>query len=150
MSKTECYSCFVVESAGTYREPLGFVAAENSDFDPDELTSLLKERPFRERRMGAPRKSGHGLYPYSRWYGCRQTRPTLDAAEQCEKIAARLKPLIPQLKDFRSRHNVEFLLLVSPTIGNSLPTIHFSRAVVEFCQEVGAEIGIDLRLAEDE
>ena len=151
MKRTECYACFVVESAGTYQEPLGFVAAQNSDFDPDDLTRILKAKPFRVRRMGAPRRSGHGLYPYSKWYGFRQDKPDWDAAEQCARIVQGMRPLIPALQAFRENFNVEFTLLIVVRIGNGVvPVLHFNREVIEFCSETGTEIGINLQVYDED
>lgn len=150
MKKTEVYSYFTVESAGDHHDALGFIPADNSDFDPAELTKLLGIKPFRARKLGEPRRNGHGLYPASVWSGCRQESPSLDGAEQCARIAEKLRPLAPQLKEFKKRYAVDYTLIVVPRLANAVvPVLHFDRAVVRFCAEIGAEIGVDLRFEDD-
>lgn len=65
MNQTSCYSYFDICSTGTIQNEIGFVAAENSCFDPDYITEKLGIEPFRTLKMGTPRKNGHGHYPFS-------------------------------------------------------------------------------------
>ena len=145
MDKTTCYSYFAISSAGEIQNDVGFVAAKNSYFDPDEITKTLGIQPFDVRMMGTPRKNGHGVYPFSDWAACRQEEPVMDAEEQCLRIVRELTPHIPDLNKIREQYNVSFSILVVPYIHNEeAPVLGFNSEIIEFCHLTKTEIGIDL------
>ena len=43
--RTAMYSEFIIQSNGTIKENIGFVANPNSAFDPDEITKMLNIIP---------------------------------------------------------------------------------------------------------
>ncbi len=79
MDKTTCYSYFAICSNGIIKNGVGFIANPNSDFDPDYVTEKLGIEPYDAKKMGTPRKNGHGKYPFSDWGACKQTEPALDS-----------------------------------------------------------------------
>lgn len=145
MEKTACYSYFAICSSGKIRDGIGFIASENSYFDPDDITAKLGINPFDTRKMGTPRKNGHGHYPFSDWACCKQTEPALDAEEQCRKIVRELHDLIPQLQEIKKEHNVDYSIIIVPHIHNEEnPILGFDSEIIEFCYLTGTEIGVDM------
>lgn len=142
---TNCYSYFAICSNGVLDYYNGFIAAENSDFGPDSITEALGIIPFDTAKKGTPRKSGRGLYPFSRWCGCKQTEPKIDVYEQCLKIVRELKPLIPVLSELKKKYNIQYTIQSVPSIYNdSTPIVCFDSEIIEFCYLTGTEIGVDM------
>ena len=151
MSKTVCHSEFSIQSAGEICDRIGFVAAENSFFDPDEITKMLGIRPFETRTMGTPRKNGHGTYPFSIWSACRQEEPVMDAQEQCLSIVRELTPHIPTLNRIRELYNVSFTIQIAPHIYHEeAPILWFDHEIIEFCHRTKTEISVDLYIYDRE
>ncbi len=151
MNQTTCYSYFAICSAGSIRNKIGFVAAENSYFDPDSITAKLAIEPFLTHKMGNPRKNGHGYYPFSDWACCKQCEPALDAEEQCRKIVRQLRPLIPQLQEIKKEYNVDYTIIIVPYIYNEdTPVLGFDSEIIEFCYLTGTEIIVDLYVCDQE
>ena len=145
MDKTSCYSYFAICSEGEIQYGLGLVAAENGNFDPEEISKMLGILPFRAWAAGTPRGKGNGVFRFSMWSACRQDEPALDAGEQCLKIVRELTPLIPELNRIREQYNVSFSILIVPKIYNEeTPTLVFDSEIIEFCHLTKTEIGIDL------
>ena len=145
METTSCYSYFYIESEGEILPDVGFVAAENSFFEPDEITALLGIQPFETRRMGDPRKNGDRTYPFSSWSACRQDEPAMDAGEQCLAIARQLRDKLPVLQEIARKTNVAFGILIVPDVWDGeVPAMYFEREVIEFCHRANASIQIDL------
>ena len=151
MEKTTCYSYFAIYSSGEIRDGIGFVASENSDFDPDDITAKLGYNPFETKKMGTPRKIGHGLYPFSNWSCCKQTEPALDAEEQCRKIVRELYDLIPQLQEIKKEYNVDYSIIIVPHIYNDEnPLLAFDSEIIEFCYLTGTERSVDMYIYDKE
>lgn len=151
MKQTSCHSYFAICSTGTIRNGIGFVAAENSCFDPDYISEKLGIKPFETRKMGTPRKNGHGHYPFSEWACCRQTEPALDAEEQCRRIVRQLRPLIPQLQEIKKEYNVDYSIIIVPHIYiEENPILGFDSEIIEFCYRTGAEISVDMYIYDKE
>lgn len=151
MEKTSCYSYFAICSAGEIRDGVGFVAGENSYFDPDCITEKLGLKPFDVNKMGAPRKSGHGQYPFSDWACCKQTEPALDAEAQCKKIVRELYPLISQLQEIKTEYNVDYTIMIVPHIYNEeSPILGVDSEIIEFCYRTGTEIAVDMYVCGNE
>lgn len=144
MDKTTCHSCFVIESAGELRDGIGLVAAENGFFDPEEITKLLGIRPWDTKKMGTPRKNGHGVYTFSSWSGCRQDEPALDARKQCLAIVRELTPHIPALDRIREACNVTFDICIVPYIYHEqAPFLRFDGEILSFCHRTGTGLIVD-------
>ena len=145
MAKTSCYSYFAICSAGEIQNGVGFVAAENSYFDPDHITEKLGIEPFEPHKMGTPRKNGHGCYPFSDWACCKQCEPALDAEEQCRQIVRELSARIPLLQEIKKQYNVNYCILIVPSIYNEEnPILGFDSEIIEFCYHTGTEIAVDM------
>ena len=145
--KTTCYSYFDICSEGELQYGVGFVAEENSEFDPDYITELLGIEPHNKWRTGEPRRHGagvYGAYKFSRWGACRQDTPENDAREQCLAIVRMLKDKIPALKQIKREYNVSFCIIVVPEIYNEeAPALCFDEEIIEFCHATGTVIDID-------
>ncbi len=151
MKNTSCYSYFAICSSGEIRNGSGFVAAENSYFDPDFITAKLGIEPFETRKMGTPRKNGHGCYPFSDWSCCKQAEPAQDAEEQCRIIVRRLRKLIPQLLEIKEQYNVDYSIIIVPHICNEdKPILGFDSEIIEFCYHTGTEIAIDMYIYDED
>lgn len=145
MDKTTCYSYFAICSNGIIKNNGGFVANPNSHFEPDYITGKLHITPYDSKKMGTPRKNGHGKYPFSDWAACKQIEPTIDAEEQCLRIVRILKDKIPALLAIKEEFDVTFSIVVVPHIYNEeTPILGFNMEIIEFCYLTGTEIGIDL------
>lgn len=151
MEKTSCRSYFAICSAGDIQNGVGFVAAENSFFDPDEITKMLEMQPYNTTLMGAPRGNGHGFFPFSFWCACEQTEPAIDAEEQCLKIVRELSPKIPILNKIYEQYNVDFAIEVVPKVFHEqAPILCFNREIIDFCYLTKSEIDIDLYVFNEE
>ena len=143
--KTHCHSDFSIGSKGNILNRIGFVADENSDFDPDYITKKLNIEPYRTRRMGTPRKNLKSVYPFSSWSACHQDTPALDAEEQCLQIVRMLADKIPDLLQIKSEYNVTFTITIVPHIYHEeQPVLYFNQEIIDFCHATGTTIGIDL------
>ena len=151
MAQTSCHSYFAICSSGEIRDGIGFVAAENSYFDPDDITAKLGIAPFDKKKMGALRKNGYGHYPFSNWACCRQDEPALDAEEQCRRIVRLLRPFIPHLQEIKKEYNVDYSIIIVPHICNEEnPVLGFDSEIIEFCYETGTEISVDMYIYDKE
>ena len=145
MDKTSCYSYFAICSNGTIKNNIGFVANENSNFNPDYIINKLKLEPYDTKKMGTPRMNGHGTYPFSDWAACKQTEPELDIEVQCMNIIEILKIKVALLLEIKNEVDVTFCINIVPHIINEeTPAIVFNKEIIEFCYLTGTEIGIDL------
>ena len=145
MEKTACYSYFYICSEGEILPDVGFSAAENSFFEPDEITTLLGIHPDETSRMGDPRKYGPGTYPFSSWTACRKDEPALDAGEQCLAITRQLRDKIPALQKIARKYNAAIGIMIVPEVWDGeAPAMNFDREVIEFCHRIGASIQIDM------
>ena len=143
--KTTCFSYFAICNRGEIRPNIGFVAEENSGFDPEEFTRLLGIVPFASNRLGTLRPNGHGVWPFSCWSACKQSEPRLDAEAQCLSIVRTLQDKIPILLQIKQKYAVDFSLIIVPEIENGeTPVLCFSQRIIDFCHATGTEIGIDL------
>lgn len=151
MEQTSCYAYFSICSAGTIQNGIGFVAAENSCFEPDYISEKLGIEPFKMHKMGTPRKNGHGYYPFSEWACCKQNEPALDAEEQCREIVRKLRPLIPQLQEIKTEYNVDYSIIIVPHIYNEeAPILGFDSEMIAFCYHTGTEIAVDMYVYDKE
>lgn len=143
-NQTSCRTYFSITSNGIIEPGIGFIANKNSDFDPEELTKRLGIQPFKTRKMGSPRGTGHGIFPFSSWDACLQKEPALDGEEQCLRIVRMLRDKIPILNEIRREIDVEFTLMIVTHIHHEeQPELGFGREIIEFCYLTGTEIGLD-------
>lgn len=151
MEKTKCYSYFCIESAGEILDMVGFVADDNSFFEPDKITEILGIEPFKTKLMGSQRKNGKGVFPFSNWCACKTTEPILDAEEQCLNIVRKLKPLIPKLNEIKRMYNVNFDIMIVPYVYNEeSPILCFTNEIIEFCYLTKTEIIVDMYVFDKE
>ncbi len=144
------FSFFLIKSAGRLDFMKGFIPAENSAFDPEQITELLSITPFDTCTIGTPKPYGKNAYNFSAWYGCLQTEPETDRFDQCSKIAGMLKPHISDLQKIKELYNVSFCIEVYPRSGNAEGIISFSHDVIELCYLTGTEIVVDMFCYETE
>lgn len=150
MNKTTCYSEFVIQSNGKMTKN-GFKANRNSDFNPDEITRLLKITPYHKTVMSAPRPNGVGNYPFSTWRGCKKEEPILDVEKQVKKIVEELKEKIPTLLQIKEHYDIRFYIAIVPSIYNEeAPVIDFNKDIIDFCHKTGTEIGVHLYVFDKE
>ena len=141
--ETYCYSYFDIGSEGDILNSTGFVAANDSEFDPAHITDLLQIEPFVTRKKGEPRKGG-GVFTFSSWSACRQCSPAIDAQAQCLSIVGALRSKIPILRQIKQKYNVVYTIFIVAHIYNSQsPILYFDSEIVEFCDATGTIIEID-------
>ena len=143
--ETTCYSYFTICSEGEILNYVGFVAEENSDFDPDHITELLGIEPHSKWREGDPHpRPSAGIFSFSRWSACRQESPADNAYEQCLAIVRMLKDKIPALMQIKREYKVWFGIEIVPEIHNEdAPAISFDEEIIAFCHATGTMIDID-------
>ncbi len=144
MSKTTCYSEFIIQSSGKMTEN-GFISNSNSFFKPEEITEILKITPHRTTTMNEPRPLSGGNYPFSTWCGCKKEEPTLDANIQVHAVVEMLKEKIPLLLQIKKKYDVNFSIVIVPSIYNEeAPYIQFDQEIIDFCFQTHTEIGVHL------
>ena len=147
---TVVFTSFYIESSGNFENindySCRYVPDENSVFDPDVITKMLKVSPTHTR---------YGSYdenhPRISSWEYRIPEPSLDAEEQLVQLSRKFSPLIPKINEIKSKYNVEVGLMIVPHIySEEAPIIGLSRDVIEFCQKVGAEVTSDTYVYECE
>lgn len=143
--RTAMYSEFIIQSNGTIKENIGFVANPNSTFDPDEITKMLNIIPNNTMKLGEERKKGKGLYPFSTWSGCRKDTPRLEVEKQIMSSINQLKDKISILKEIKKKYDVNFYMKSVPSIFNEeAPYVHYNQKIIDFCYQTGTELGVHL------
>ena len=147
---TVVFTSFYIESSGNFENindySCRYVPDENSVFDPDVITKILKLSPTHTR---------YGSYdedhPRISSWEYRIPEPSLDAEEQLVQLSRKFSPLIPKINEIKSKYNVEVGLMIVPHIySEEAPIIGLSRDVIEFCQKVGAVVTSDTYVYECE
>ena len=143
MEPNKCYSYFEIRSDGHMEVEAGYIAAPDSDFDPDYITKQLNIKPHRTMRMGAARENGIGEYPYSSWVF--QPEPEEDDPTQCMSIVKALKDKAPLLREIYDELNVSFAIQVRAYMGvedfDAVPCFGFDHEIIDFCYSTYTEIG---------
>lgn len=111
--RTAMYSEFIIQSNGTIKENIGFVANPNSAFDPDEITKMFNIIPNNTMKLGEERKKEKGLYPFSTWSGCRKDTPRLEVEKQIMCIINQLKDKLSILNEIKKKQRCKFLYEIS-------------------------------------
>lgn len=143
-TESSCFSYFLIKSAGRLDYLKGFMPAENSAFDPGQITEILGIVPFDTHTIGTLKPNGKSRYNFSAWYGCLQTEPDTDRFDQCSKIAELLKPHISDLQKIKALYNISFSIEIHPRSENTEGVIGFCHDVIEFCYLTDTEIVVDM------
>lgn len=148
--RSEVFTSFYIESSGHFENindhACIYAPNENSVFDPDVITKMLKLSPTHTR---------HGSYDenharISSWE-YRISEPSTDAEEQLMKLARTFTPLIPKINEIRSKFDVEVGLMIVPHIySEDTPIIGIPSEVIEFCHKCGAVVTSDTYVYECE
>ncbi len=147
---TVVFTSFYIESSGNFENindySCRYVPDENSVFDPDVITKILKLSPTHTR---------YGSYdedhPRISSWEYRIPEPSLDAEEQLVQLARKFTPLIPKINEIKSKYNVEVGLMIVPHIySEETPIIGLTSEVIEFCHKIGAEVTSDMYVYQTE
>lgn len=140
---TVVFTSFYIESRGHFENindnACRYVPNENSVFDPDVITKMLRISPTHTR---------HGSYDedharISSWE-YRIPEPSIDAEEQFIQLARKFTPLIPKINEIKSKYNVNVGLMIVPHIySEEAPIIGLTSDVIDFCHKVGAVVTSD-------
>ena len=144
------FTSFYIESMGHFENindsACRYVPNENSVFDPDVITKMLRISPTHTR---------HGSYDkdhtrISSWE-YRISEPPIDAEEQLVQIARKFTPLIAKINEIKSQYNVNVGLMIVPHIySEEAPIIGLTSEVIEFCHKIGAVVTSDTYVYECE
>ncbi|WP_202077940.1 DUF4279 domain-containing protein [Caldalkalibacillus salinus] len=149
MEKTNTYTYFGITSNGEI-DHRGLVANENGIFNTDEITELLGIQPFKCWNYGDIRRNG-SKYLFSNWGAEKSDIERLDVEAQCMDTIKNLKNKIPQLKQIKEQYDVEFAIMIVPSIyGDEKPLMSFNVEIIEFCYLTGTTIEIDMYLYPNE
>lgn len=115
------------------------------DFNPEEVSILLKLSPEKSRKIGDLRKNGTP-YDFALWEIGRCADYDTEVENQMRKTISVLQDKISILKQIKEKYNVSFVLEIVPTIyaGDINPCIAPPLDVIDFCHETRTEIDIDL------
>ena len=147
---TVAFTSFYIESSGHFEnineDACRYVPDENSVFDPDVITKILKLSPTHTR---------YGSYdedhPRISSWEYRIPEPSLDAEEQLVQLSRKFSPLIPKINEIKSKYNVEVGLMIVPHIySEETPIIGLTSEVIEFCHKIGAEVTSDMYVYQTE
>ncbi|AQQ55284.1 DUF4279 domain-containing protein [Planococcus lenghuensis] len=143
MEKTNSYTYFGITSNGEMGDR-GFEANKKGIFNPKEITDLLDIQPFSSWAYGENRTSGT-KYGFSSWNAEKSDIDRLDVEAQCRDTIKRLKSKIPLLNQIKEQYDVNFVLMIVPSIyGDEQPWIAFNEEVIEFCYLTETTIEVDM------
>lgn len=130
MRRNRCYTYFEITGA----------------FDPDAVTELLGLQPDKVCRIGEPWGNKGHTYQTASWsFGrCEEYDPYVEA--QMRRTIAPLLDRIDLLNRIRTENDVEFCLVIVPTIyaGDTNPCLAPPLDVIDFCHATRTEIDIDM------
>lgn len=123
------------------------------EFDPDAVTELLGLQPDEARKRGEPLRKGRASMrrkeatcTFSSWrFGrCDEYDPYVE--EQMRRTIAPLLDKIDLLNRIRTENDVEFWLVIVPTIyaGDTNPCLAPPLDVIDFCHATRTQIDIDM------
>ncbi len=149
MEKTNSYTYFAICSNGEI-EQRGLVAYERGIFDPDDITNLLGIQPFNCCAYGDTKRNGT-KYMFSSWDAERSEIDRLDVEAQCMDTIKNLKNKIPLLKQIKEQYDVNFVIMIVPSIyGEEPPFLYFNEEIIEFCYLTGTIINVDMYVYPEE
>ena len=148
--RSDVFTSFYIESSGHFENindyACRYVPNENSIFDPDVITKMLRISPTHTR---------HGSYDENRArissWEYRISEPPIDAEEQLVQLVRKFTPLIGKINEIKSKYNVDVGLMIVPHIySEEAPIIGLTSEVIEFCHQIGAEVTSDTYVYECE
>lgn len=151
MEETNSYTYFGIESNGEIAQG-GLTSYPKGMFNPEDISNLLGIHAFSSWAYGDKRKDG-SKYLFSSWSAEKSAIERLDAEAQCRDTIKRLKNKIPLLKQIKEQYDVNFILVVVPSVhGEEAPYIGFEEEIIGFCYLTGTTITVDMYIypAEDE
>jgi len=128
MERTECLCYFAIKGK----------------FDPREATRRLSTEPTRSWSIGDLRKDG-SRHEFAFWE-CGYTQVAYPNLEiDCVQAVQDLVGKESILSDFKSEHDVDFVLEIVPTICEGVtPAINISKDLMHFCCLSDTTIDIDM------
>lgn len=114
-------------------------------FEPDDATVIFQLIPSSQRKMGDKRRNGT-RYEFASWEYGRCDDYDVFIENQMMKTIGDLISKVELLRQFKQKHEVEYVLEIVPSIymGESNPCLAPSREVIKFCYETDTQIDIDL------
>jgi hypothetical protein len=115
------------------------------DFNPDDVTELLRLTPEKSWKIGDLRRDGTP-FDFALWEFGRCAEYDIEVDKQMHKTIAPLQDKIRLLNQFRETHDVDFVLEIVPTVyaGDITPCLAPSLDVMDFCHATRTELDIDL------
>ena len=115
------------------------------DFNPTEISSLLKIKAEKSWRIGDERIDG-SRYDFALWETGRCNDYDIEVANQMRKTIASLMDKIDLLNKIRQEYDVSFYLEIVPTVyaEDSAPCLAPTLDVIDFCYATRTEIDIDM------
>ena len=147
---TVVFTSFYIESSGHFQSindyACRYVPDDNSVFDPDVITKMLKLSPT-HTRCGSYDED----HPRISSWEYRISEPPINAEEQLVQLARKFTPLIPKINEIKSKCNVNVGLMIVPHIySEETPIIGLTSDVIDFCHKVAAAVTSDTYVYETE
>ena len=113
-------------------------------FDPDEISRKLNLKPEKSWKIGDKRRNGT-RYDFSHFEVGRCDNYDPIVANQMLQTISVVKDRVSILKQIREENEVEFFLVVVPTIyaGGINPCLSPTLEIIDFCHETRTQIDID-------
>ena len=126
------------------------------DFDPEDITSILKIRPYKQWKKGEQlRKESGKLHNVSFWMvGLIEKTNCLLVDEQMVETILMLKDKIESLKLIKEKYNVNFSLKIVPrfykiTPIDEVPVFSPPREIIEFCYLTNTDLDYSFYFTKD-
>lgn len=115
------------------------------DFNPEEISSVLRMEAEKSWRIGDERMDG-SRYDFALWETGRCNDYDIEVANQMRKTIASLMDKIDLLNKIRQEYDVSFYLEVVPTVyaEDSEPCLAPTLDIIDFCHATRTEIDIDM------
>jgi hypothetical protein len=116
----------------------------NFDFDPDEITNLLKISPTKVKRIGdLINPKGTRRYTHNSWRIESKLQKSDGLEEHINSIFEQLQPSWQSLASLCSQYEAEISCIIYIN-SEQIPAIHFSKDIIRKVHELNAEIDVDL------
>lgn len=125
-------------------------------FLPDKITNLIKVHPTNFWIKGDPIPLQKGLFRTDNKVPIRQESAwefsmgfikTLDIETVLDQFEKVFENKISILKDYIQEHKLEISLnIIVEIVDEETPSIHFNKRIIKLCEDLGAEIDIDIYL----
>lgn len=124
-----------------------------SNFKVDDITSILKLKPYESWNINDKRKNGAGYYTFSRWsYGLCEDYD-VETDKMMEQTLQDLFDKKEELQKIKNEFEDIYLgLIVVPTVryDESTPTLSPSMEIMKWCTETETNIDYDLYVSVSE